>query len=316
MAQFSTAAVTPQIRPPAGLPAASGSRGFVVQNAFAGATAIPTIDARGFVAAAASVGDIGQGLQDVGGQVNKLALIRLEASNQLKVLEGESMMEMEAEGIGKEVANHQDVNNWTGLAAKRADEFRAKLFTKDLSPDARDALTARFTVWRSGVIHQAEKSATTRVIQQLGQQYNARVMAEADKENWPGSYQAVEDAVTALVMTRPAADAKIAELRQQQKTSQLATLERQLTQAHLNGDPSQVTRIMDEAHKTPGLQPEELAASDQRARTLATDQKAELANKQQTKFYGELIYSIAKGDVIVPAQIDGLVKEGRLRCQR
>ena len=63
----------------------NGMRGFVVSNDFSGATTAPQIDVKSAVAQDQSVGAIGQGIQNVGGALAHIFVIRQSERGQVRM---------------------------------------------------------------------------------------------------------------------------------------------------------------------------------------------------------------------------------------
>ena len=311
--QFQPAPVAPMIGNQRPLPPAGGSRGFVVHNDFSAASRIPQIDSRGFVAAAASVGAIGEGMQKVGGALNEMAMQQFRAINERKVLEAQDMLEMGQAEIAAQITAEPDEMKWEGIAQKGADEHVKKVLAdKSLSPDARDAITARATMWRTRVVGETKVTSARRSFQLLGEQHNAGFIRELGNGNYDRARSNLEAWRKSGTLAEDKYESMLLKVNEQQRASMLDSARTRLELAYGQGDESKIGPIIAEARKVPGVKPEEIDLMEQTARINAQRTKEVQTNKAQADLYGSLILQQAQGVVIVPAQIDSLAAAGKI----
>lgn len=312
MGKFIEAAPAPMLRPNGQVPMATGSRGFVLHNDFGGASAIPQIDRSAFVQADQSGAAIGNAIAGIGDVGTRIGLVRAHAFNERKVLEADATMRLAHADIAKDLANEQDTSKWEEIAAKRSAELQKQLITKDLSPDAAEAISNRHLQWSANVVAGARESAAQREIQLLGQQHEANFITALNNNDFAGARASADAALKSGVMAANVHASKLAEVGNREKTTLLDDAKNKLTLAFQNGDESQISGIMSEARKIPGVQPSEFDLMEQTARINAKRNAETQKNKASADLYGSLVLQQAQGVVIVPAQIDALAKAGKL----
>lgn len=311
--QFQPAPVAPMIGNQRPLPPASGSRGFVVHNDFSAASQAPLIDRRGFVAAAASAGAIGESMQRVGGALNEMAMQQFRAINERKVLEAQDMLALGQDEIAAQITAEHDETKWEGIAQKGADDHVKKVLAdKSLSPDARDAITARATMWRTRVVGETKVTSARRSFQLLGEQHNAGFIRELGNGNYDSARSNLEAWRKSGTLAEDKYESMLLKVNEQQRASMLDSARTRLELAYNVGDESKVGPIIADARKIPGVKPEEIDLMEQTARINAQRTKEVQTNKAQADLYGSLILQQAQGVVIVPAQIDSLAAAGKI----
>lgn len=218
MGQFIQAPLPSQINPQtAAQPMSRGSGGFIVRNDFSAASMAPQIDRRAFVQAAASRGAIGEGVRDAGQQLDKIAQVRFHAVNQRKVLEARSVMEMAEGDLAKTLAAEKDTSKWEGIAQKHAESLKEMVMTKDLSPDAREAIDLQHLKWTGDVVRNAKVSAANRELQLLGEHFNANFIRALNDGDSDGARQIVQDWQTSGTLAEDQAVSKSIQINDAQK---------------------------------------------------------------------------------------------------
>lgn len=218
MGQFIQAPLPSQINPQtAAQPMSRGSGGFIVRNDFSASGMAPQIDRRAFVQAAASRGAIGEGIQSAGQQLDKIAQVRFHAVNQRRVLEARSVMEMAEGDLAKALANEKDTSKWEGIAQKHAESIKEMVMTKDLSPDAREAIDLQHIKWTGDVVRNAKVSAANRELQLLGEHHNANFIRAVDAGYFDGARQIVQDWQTSGTLAEDQAVSKLIQINDKQK---------------------------------------------------------------------------------------------------
>jgi hypothetical protein len=170
--------------------AAQTFRGFQVNNDIGSAGQIAQIDARGFIAEAQSAGTIGEGIASLGESASKVYQAQMQAIGRRKEIEAQSMMVTASEDIAGKLAAEKDETKWEAIAIKEADEHGKMWLTKDLSPDARDAIEMRHVAWKSGIATEARRSSRLRSFNLLGETLNFK-KAQALEANDFGTARAV-----------------------------------------------------------------------------------------------------------------------------
>jgi hypothetical protein len=170
--------------------AAQTFRGFQVNNDIGSVGDIAQIDARGFIAEAQSAGTIGEGIASLGESASKVYQAQMQAIGRRKEIEAESMMVTASEDIAGKLAAEKDETKWEAIAIKEADEHGKMWLTKDLSPDARDAIEMRHVAWKAGIATEARRSSRLRSFNLLGETLNFK-KAQALEANDFGTARAV-----------------------------------------------------------------------------------------------------------------------------
>lgn len=168
-----------KVAPPAGIPMASGARGFRVNLAqVIGAQQIPQIDGRAF--AIADAANVGQGLAAVGGAAMQVAEAQARLYNRQKVLEADGMMVERKAEISNLISNEPDPRKWVGIAEREAMNSEKLWLTDDLSPDAKDEIQAKSMMWRSNVLAETNTATTRQLAENVVGEYEKRRIAAVD----------------------------------------------------------------------------------------------------------------------------------------
>ena len=133
------------------IPGDNGAGGFRINLAeIAAAQQAPSIDARSFAmseaAVGAAVGNAAQGLSEGG---LRIASEIFESTNRRKVDNAASALAAASQDIAMEVQKEQDPNKWVGIFNTHAAKWESTLLNdKELSPAARDAISAKVADWK------------------------------------------------------------------------------------------------------------------------------------------------------------------------
>ncbi|MDB6133748.1 MAG: hypothetical protein JWM59_1991 [Verrucomicrobiales bacterium] len=121
------------------------------------------INARGFIVADQSAGNIGQAVEQEGHAMTALRIKANEAVDIQKEKGADGDMDAEEIEISRAIAAEPDETKWKDIAAKRMNDLSAKVLRNDLSPDARTAINFNLDRWRKRLtavtdLHSSERS--------------------------------------------------------------------------------------------------------------------------------------------------------------
>ena len=220
MPQFIQAPAAALLNPQGSQPTMrGGSRGFIIHNDFSAASQTPQIDRRAFVQAAASGAAIGEGLQNVGQQIDKISQIRNHAYSQRRLAEVDAAWQLKQADLAKALADEKDTNKWEAIAQQHVADFQKSVVTDDLLPDARDAIQNKALYLGSHAVGQAKIAAANREVQVYGQQLNANFINAIDAGDWETAKRQVSQGVKDGVFAEDVAASKLVEVSNREKKS-------------------------------------------------------------------------------------------------
>ena len=258
---------------------------------------------------------IGGAIAQAGGVLEQIAMKRLEAKNYADMAEAET----EAQGA---MAKHLDWRmrnpNPEGWATNFEETFaktRSAIEAKGFAPLVRDklkiSLDSLAMKGRVDVGLAATKTEIDRATTQASSRYENAVQA--------GDMMGVDSALADFVqLTGADADTVKGKRIAAQQTiqgNQLQTLGTRLNMAAQTGDEATVQTLKAQGMALAGNDDRlklQVESMEQTARLNAQRVKEQATNQERGKLYENIVYQMAQGAPIVPAQIDSLVKEGKL----
>ena len=289
-----------------------GSGGFIVRNDLSAAGRATTIDPRGFVQAKLGTAAIGQGLQSFGQSVDQLGMVRLHAMNERKVLEADSAMRLSQADLAGELAKEQDTGKWEGIAAKHAETMASSLITKDLAPEAAEAIANKHLAWSTNVIASTREQAAAREVQLLGQQHNANFMQAVQGNDFAGARSALDDWHRSGALAPDAYQQRLGIVADAEKHKLLEDAQNKLTVAYMNGNESAIDGIMKTARAIPGVLDSEFNVMEQTAKYKAGQMREQNQRAGEREFLGTIAYQRANGASFEPSQVKQWVKDGKI----
>ncbi len=274
-----------------------GARGFRVNlGDFVQSQQAVRINERAFVVGAAA--NIGDGIQDIGAAVSRVAYEQNRLINEKRVLEADGAMAIKQQDIARLISEEPDERKWQGIAEKEALAAEKLWMTDDLSPDARDAIMAKSAAWRSRVVAQSMSAS----LQKTG----ADVLGELEKTRLRGIKDGKRD--VALAAIDRAEELGLRDpghseaLRIQTDEQVTAAAQKSVFEAHFSAiatDPTEWKRVNPEPW--PGDE-----ANWQRLKNIADAREREIG----ADAVDAVQRAIIDGDIDVPEEIDTIKVKG------
>lgn len=291
---------------------AGGGRGFVVHNDFSAASAMPTIDARGFVAEAASVGAIGEGVEKVGQHMNNLAMAHFKAINDRKELEADAMMMNSQAELSAKLAQEPDTTKWEGIAAKHTAEAPKAWLTSDLSPDARERIEGKTLWFTTKMASNTKIMAAQAAIDQTKQHYLANMNNALESGNYAGAH-AINDEMFAKHYAGELGHQELgSKINGHQQNAALNSVQARLHTAGINGQVDQIDAITEEGLKIPGVNADVIKNMGEVAKHTAQGQVDYTKNKAENTLLGTLAFNKANGGTVSGDMIKQYVAGGQI----
>ncbi len=191
----------PQVSPTppprlAGLPQMDpGVKGFRVDfSDLARSQKIYDIPADGFIAAAGAGGVFGKVLTNASDTVSQLAQEHHASVNRRKILDAETTLKAGAQRIARLASGEPDTLKWSGLAKQEAEKIKSQVLSADLSPYARDEITALYTRWENDTVRDTGHAAAVTAFTQEARTLNGRRVQAAESGDYALATSTAEDA--------------------------------------------------------------------------------------------------------------------------
>ena len=156
-----------------------------------------TTDARGFVVQAQALGAVGQA---VTGEADALMALRIKANEARDIRiehEASLAMEMAQDEIAQKIREEPDESKWQSIAETHTAALEKSLLTPDLSPNAREAVGLRFSMWRKRTGAAAGISSAQRSFERAGEAVQASMIRAVDAGDFATAQKLGQDFVAA-----------------------------------------------------------------------------------------------------------------------
>jgi hypothetical protein len=179
----------PTIKTQPGQPTLENRRGFRVDLSGIQSAYKPVqINSRGFVAGELALGEIGKGLEGLGGSLDKIQGEMTKAVNERHLAEAEMTLQQAKVDIAAEIAQHP--NNpelWESIASKRIAEAQRIALPKGASPLAQQAFEPFALKWGISAVGETKVSAIRRQFDLTSETFGAGYQKALNDRDYGGA---------------------------------------------------------------------------------------------------------------------------------
>jgi len=264
---------------------------------------VPQTDARGFVAAAQAVGSIGQAITGEGDALLKLRTKANEARDIRIEHEASNAMEMAQDEIAQKIREEPDESKWQSIAETHAAALEKSLLTPDLSPNAREAVGLRFSMWRKRAGAAAEISSAQRSFERAGEAVQASMIRAVDAGDFATAQKLGQDFVAAgyqgedwLARQEVAMKERADLLAKKARADAVDSAQNAVIESVDSVGPEMTLRMIENGDVAPGMD----AADKERLRNVAQS----VSSDRKLALTDEISDKIATGELVHPEQVD------------
>lgn len=260
-----------------------------------------------------ALGAVGEAVMQAGGVGLALHRKRVETNERLAMKEAEADMLVRGQELSAFYeANQNNTGAWTPEAQRVTGDVLARW--KDdprLTKAGRDDLALRLQTWAKTTAIHAESAGAQADFRRLGAQYElsaAKAYESGDKAAGDAQWQ---EAVKGGYASPEKAQFEMWRGEKAIKARNLGDAEQRYKTAVLIGDDEQMNAALAEGKKW-GWTDSDIEFMRTKGAEDARQNREVVANRDQHDFLAELMFRRAQGEVIVPSQIEGLVRDGKI----
>lgn len=274
--------------------------------------AAPQIDVRSAVGAELSTGALGEAVSNVGQVFGRLAQEQAELKNREAVAGAELVLAEESNKLALALANEDDETQWIKLTEEHSRNVKAALLdNRSLSPAARAEIASRVGLWSQGRYGDAAIASFDRTRKKTLNTQEAVRQRSLDANDWAKADGAVDDMVNSGLVDPGKGDLMKLENKRAQQSFFKGEADNYFKMALATGDESFVD-LAANSLMVSGATDNDIKAFRLSAARDVSEAKDRLNNEAQADTIGDLLWRKAKGEKLLPSEIEGLKERGLL----